>query len=192
MRLTLSLFIKDFLNQSKYFEKDSLRIRTKRIQTIFQNLHVIIYPNIAFIVIRSIILFIEPSSTTSTILLTFFMAGLLFVLIALFLFQKKNKVPFEEEYKCNRKVLVEFENTLGVFANLSALLIMVFLPLIIIFENQKFDKGIQFMMAKISLEFNEIILMQPNELTQLRSIIFSLTYLILCCFAGFSFINLFL
>ena len=184
-------FRNEFINQSNDFIEDSKLVRTKRIQTILENSFILEGCMVGFGIIRGIILFIESSSLLTTIAFSLFLPGIIGLGLILHFYFKQNKIPNKKDYLLNDKALIIYENQIGMFSSLISFWILFWIPITIYFEYAKFDKGIQFMMSKMSLHLNHIILMQPKKNARFCEVFFSISYFIILIFSCFSYTDLF-
>ena len=104
---------------------------------------------------------------------------------------KNNPLPKIKLLKSSVDILKLYENNIGFYSSCISFCVAFVIPFTIYFENDKFDKGIQYMMSKLFLNLTDIILMQPKFHAQFIEIYFSLSYLLILSIKSFSFINLF-
>ena len=154
--------LNEFKNQSFNFTDESKTTRTKRIQTIFQNSYLLVGCMISFGAVRSVILFLEPSTLNTTLAFSVFLPGIILLGIILHCYVKSRFSLIKKTSKLSEKSLLKHENEIGFFSSIISLWILIWIPITIYYEHEKFDKGIQFMMSKMSLHLNHIIMMQPK------------------------------
>ena len=186
-----SSILNEFCNQSINFKEDSASTRRKRIQTIFKNLPILVFSVVAFGIVRFAILFIEPSSFETTIIFSLFIPVLVILLIKIFIYSRKNFIPFESNQKIDLSIIIQHENTIGFYSSVMTFWVILMIPISIYYEYPKFDKGTQFMMAKITMNLDFIILMQPKKTARFTEVVFTLSYFIMLIFKTFTFIDIF-
>ena len=190
MNLISSIFV-DFFYQSNHFLGSSESTRSKRIQNIFKNCFVLNTCLFGYVTVRAIILFIEPSSFGTTISFSIFLPLMFLTNLKLTLYVRKNQIARKKDYAYSFQGLDSYENHIGFYSSLLSFWVITLIPFTIYYENDKFDKGVQFMMSKIFLNFTDIILMQPKKHAQFCEILFTLIYFIILSMKSFSFVNLF-
>ena len=185
------LIINEFLYQSSHYQSNSRSVRLKRIQTIFKNAFLLISCLFSYVTMRAIILFVEPSSFGTTLSFAIFLPLMAITNFFLALYIKSNPISKRKEKKIPLHVLSSYENNIGFYSSLLSFWVITLIPLTIYYENEKFDKGIQFMMSKIFINFADLILMQPKSHAQFCEIVFTLIYFAILSLKCFSFVNLF-
>ena len=181
----------EFTRQSINFEKNSKATRSKRIQTIFKNAPILICCIFAYVTTRFVILFIEESSKGANLAFSIFLTMMFFINIMFTLYIRKNPVSRSSKLKYSIDIIRNYENNIGFYSSLMSFWVSFMIPFTLYFENDKFDKGIQFMMSKLFLTLTDIILMQPKFHSQFIEIVFTLSYLLILSMKSFSFINSF-
>ena len=181
----------EFTRQSINFEKNSKATRSKRIQTIFKNAPILICCIFAYVTTRFVILFIEESSKGANLAFSIFLPMMFFINIMFTLYIRKNPVSRSSKLKYSIDIIRNYENNIGFYSSLMSFWVSFMIPFTLYFENDKFDKGIQFMMSKLFLTLTDIILMQPKFHSQFIEIVFTLSYLLILSMKSFSFINSF-
>jgi len=183
--------INEFFNQSIRFQNNSEATRLKRIQNIFRNSHLLIYYMYTNIIIRALILFIEESSFGTQISFAIFLPIMFIMALSYHNYVKKNQIIHKKDLAKTKKLISVYENEIGFYSCMISSGICIMIPFTIYYEYDKFDKGIQFMMSKVFLNFTDIILMQPKRHAQLIEIVFTISYCVILFFKSFSFINMF-